>query len=102
VAEKVFAGTGAAAAYFRGSLWSGVGAEVLGGCDSLKDIWFSSTITEELANGNFSEQAFVGIPDGVVVHLPASLTEEQQATVKDGLFACGLPETAVFETYSLR
>ena len=102
VAEKVFAGTGAVAAYFRGSFWSGVGAEVLAGCDNLKDIWFNSSITDELADGNFSEQAFVGVPDGVVVHLPASLTEEQQAAVKDGLLTCGMPGTAVFETYSLR
>ena len=102
VAEKVFAGTGVTVAYFRCSLWSGVGAKVLSGCDNLKDIWFSSAIMEELAYGNYHEQAFVGIPDGVVVHLPASLTEEQLATVKDGLAACGLPATAVFETYSLR
>ena len=102
VADGGFAGTPVTAAYFRGSLWSGVGANVLDGCTGLKDIWFNTSIADELTNGNFSAQAFAGIPADVTVHLPAGLTDDQRAEVEQGLQAVGMPATAVFETYSLR
>lgn len=102
VADEAFAGQGNVSAYLRGGFWEGIGAGVFSGCENLHDIWFNNVVTEDLAYGLYSEQAFAGLPDDVTVHLPESLTEEQRSTVEDGLRACGLPETVVFETYSLR
>jgi len=101
-ADGAFAGNEITAAYFRGTLWSGVGAGVLEGCSGLKDIWFNGSVVDELAYGNYSEQAFAGVPADVTVHLPESLTDTQRTEVEAALLACGLPDTAVFETYSLR
>ena len=50
----------------------------------------------------YAEDTFAGIPDGVTVHLPDSFTDEERASVEQSLRAHGVPESAVFEYYSLR
>ena len=102
VADGAFAGSTAAAAYLPGNFLNGVGGGILEGCANLRDIWFNYLVDDDLTIGAYSAEAFAGVPADVTVHLPASFTEEQLAAVKDGLLACGLPETAAFETYSLR
>ena len=102
VADGAFAGNPATTFYYPGNFWEGVGNRILEGCTNLKDLWFNAAIVEDLFSGGYGAEAFVGVPADVTVHLPASLTETQLAEIRDGLIACGLPETVTFETYSLR
>jgi len=101
VADGAFAGNSMAAFYSPGTFWE-VGSGILEGCTNLKDIWFNYRVYTDLGNGVYGAETFRGVPADVTVHLPASLNEEQMTVVKDGLFACGMPDTVVFEQYSLR
>ena len=102
VADGAFAGTTAAAFYFPGNFWQGLGNNVLDGAENLKDLWFNYAVDSDLADGVYGAESFAGVPADVTVHLPESFTQEQLAAVRDGLIACGLPETASVETYRLR
>ena len=102
VADGAFAGSGAAAAYLRGDL-DGIGSRIFEGCSQLKDLWFSSVIAYyATVEGWCPADAFAGLPQGITVHLPASLNDEEQAAVKAFLQKSGLPDSAVFTSYSLR
>ena len=100
--DGLFAGSDITAVYFPGNYWKTLGAGILEGCASLKDIWFTTTIVGELSSGYYGAETFAGIPDGVIVHLPESLNEDQRAMVEQGMKDCGLTAAVTFEYYSLR
>ena len=102
IADGAFAGSDVAVIYFPGNYWTGTGSKILEDCESLTDIWFNTLISEDIGYGYYSADTFAGIPDGVTVHIPACLTDDQRAATEQSLRDCGLPETAVFEYYSLR
>ena len=95
-AEEAFAGCEATVAYIRSNMGD-CRARFLAGCDKLTDLWFSGAIVDEISCGYFDAEAFAGIPDGVTVHIPEGLEGAEEA-----LHSCGLPDTAVFATYTLR
>ena len=81
-----------------------MGSEVFSGCDTLSDLWFTADLsrcTDEDAY-DYAADAFAGIPGGVTVHIPACLTEAERSVAEEYLKSCGLPDTALFDYYSLQ
>ena len=74
-----------------------------------EDIWFTTSIMNEIDDGNaidgvphYQPDTFEGIPDDVTVHLPESIPDDARSGVEDGLRAHGIPSGATFTYYSLR
>ena len=103
VADEAFKNSSFTEAYFRGQCGDGIGSRVLDGNTALTDIWFTTLVLEEISDeAYYKPDTFAGIPENVTVHLPASFTDSERASVEEGLHACGVPAGATFDYYSLR
>ncbi len=103
IADGAFANSGITVAYFPGNCWDGVGARILEGNDGLTDIWFNTVIVEDMNKGTiYNPETFAGVPETMTVHIPSIVSEADRPNLEDYLKSCGLPETAVFDYYSLR
>ena len=56
----------------------------------------------KLAVAGTADTKMEAVEDGIAVHIPVCLTDEERSSTEDFLNAFGLPETAVFDYYSLR
>lgn len=100
IADGCYKGTGVTSLTFTGSIY-GIGSRILEDCEALTDLWFNAHVL--LYSGDsFAADAFEGIPAGVTVHLPASLTDEERGEAETILRELGLPADAVFDYYSFR
>ena len=102
IADGAFANKGLTAVCFPGTMADGFGSRIFEGNDGLTDIWYNTVIATEYDRGCYAADTFAGIPDGVTVHLPVSIDEGIRADVEAALRAAGLPDSAVFDYYSLR
>ena len=104
VGEKALAGSEITGAVLHGDIYE-IRSRVFDGCDSLKDIWITNQALRWVKDyaDRMSADAFAGIPDSVTVHMPASFTAEEQASVEQFLKEkMGMPAGAVFDTFNLK
>ena len=101
--DRLFAGSGVRSVTLH-SYVREMGSKVFDGCQDLTDLWFSTDIVRctEPDAYDFAADAFAGVPAGVTIHVPACLTDEERGNVESYLKGAGLPDTAVFDYYSLR
>ncbi len=100
--SDVFAGNTTIEGISMGNINS-INANAFSGCTSLKDFWFSMdsfTFFEDEDN-SVDENAFAGTPEGMTVHFPAGLSEEEFQKYKEICIAKGMPESTTFETYTI-
>ena len=77
-----------------------IGSNAFDGCTALKSLWLTSEWVDNTQN--FKANAFAGVPEDITIHVPESWTDGDLSKVKSAMIGAGLPESASFETYSLR
>ena len=109
IVDEAFKDSTFTSAYFRGQCGDGIGSRILAGNTALKDIWFNTSIINEIDSDNsasgiphYQPDTFEGIPDDVTVHLPEAIPEDLRSGLEESLRAHGIPTGAKFVYYSLR
>ncbi len=99
IKDNCFAGNTTITEVYTGRILE-IGSNAFDGCTALKSIWLTAEWVDN--TDNFHANAFAGVPEDITIHVPESWTEGELSKVKSAMIGAGLPESASFETYSLR
>lgn len=97
VKTKAFAGSSVKTIYNPGSI--NIQSQAFAGCDSLTDLWLTGSALSDIGEGYYADDALVGLPDNVTIHLPECLKALEPEKTLAGV---GMPQTAKIEYYSYR